>query len=196
MTGHASCFQAAATSPRSADRRAGTWTLHPMRCSRTSVPVGVYSTKDRRRTRSAIRARVRYWFSSPPHAAGPASSAASSSASWATVSLHSAPWAPLVARGPGRQRLPPVGRHPLHPQPPRDFPVGRAGLDPVSGLRARTRSRRARSAAVSPPPSGYLMTPAYNETVAGVVAAQSAGHRNRSRRSGPPVINVPVSALT
>ena len=35
-----------------------------------------------------------------------------------------------------------------------------------SAASSRTRSRRARSTAVSPPPSGYLITPAYNEMAA------------------------------
>jgi hypothetical protein len=42
MTGQVSSRQAAiAASSRSAARRAGTWTLHPIRCSSTSSPAGV-----------------------------------------------------------------------------------------------------------------------------------------------------------
>ncbi len=49
-----------ATSSRSADRRAGTWTLHPIRGSSTSIPASVYSTWNRCLTRSATRASVQH----------------------------------------------------------------------------------------------------------------------------------------
>src|SRR6266700_5700174 len=84
----------------------------------------------------------------------------------------------LLAPGPacplGGQRLFPAGRQ----RPPsrfadiRDtrnrFAISRS-LAPASissAAASRTRSRRARSAAVSPPPSGYLMTPAYRGAAA------------------------------
>ena len=41
-------------------RRAGTWTLHPSRCSNRSSPASVYSTLYRRQTSSAIRASVQH----------------------------------------------------------------------------------------------------------------------------------------
>jgi hypothetical protein len=66
------------------------------RCSSTSSPASVYSTLNRRRTSSAIRASVQHW-SSQPQMAGPASSTASSSRTCAGVSLHRAPPAPLEA---------------------------------------------------------------------------------------------------
>jgi hypothetical protein len=51
---------------------------------------------------------------------------------------------------------PPVRRHPAHPEPPAHIPVtGPASIK--SAAANRTCSRRARSAAVRPPPSGYLM---------------------------------------
>ena len=60
----------------------------------------------------------------------------------------------------GGQRPPPaVSRHPGHPKPGRDLPV--AGSSSIhSAAASRTRSRRARCSAVSPPPSGYLIPPA------------------------------------
>ena len=82
MTGRVSSFHVVtAASSRSTARRAGTCTLHPIRCSSTSIPASVQSTRNRRRTTFAIRARVQHRSSSQPHAAGPASRAASSSAS-------------------------------------------------------------------------------------------------------------------
>ena len=91
-----SLHRAIAASSRSAARRAGTCTLHPSRCSSTSSPASVYSTRNRRLTSSPIRANVQHW-SSQPQAAGPASSTASSSRTWAGVSLHRAPPAPFEA---------------------------------------------------------------------------------------------------
>jgi hypothetical protein len=58
MTGHVRCLQAAmAASSRSAVRRAGTCTLHPIRRSSRSTPACVYSTRNLRRTRSATGPR-------------------------------------------------------------------------------------------------------------------------------------------
>ena len=155
-----------AASSRSAARRAGTCTLHPIRCSSTSIPASVYSTRNRRATSSAIRARVQHWSSSQPQTAGPASSAASSSPSWAGVSLHFAPPAPLVARA-SRPPAASARRHRFADiRDTRNRRATSRSLAPASissAASSRTRSRRARSAAVSPPPSGYLMTPAYRE---------------------------------
>jgi hypothetical protein len=46
------------SSSRSAARRARICTLHPSRCSSTSIPASVYSTPNRRQACSAIRASV------------------------------------------------------------------------------------------------------------------------------------------
>jgi hypothetical protein len=62
-------------------------------------------------------------------------------------------------RARGQRPPPPVRRHPRRPEPLRDLTVtGPASI--ISAAASRTCSRRARSAAVSPPPSGYLMPPA------------------------------------
>ena len=167
MTGHVSCLQAAITaSSRSAARRAGTWTLHPIRCGSTSIPASVHWTRNRRATRSAIRASVQHWSSSHPQTAGPASSAVSSSASWPWVSLHLAPPAPLAARA-WRPPAASARRHRFADiRDTRSRVATSRSLAPdsiSSAASSRTRSRRARSATVRPPPSGYLMTPAYLE---------------------------------
>jgi hypothetical protein len=78
------------------------------------------------------------------------------------VNLHFAP--PLGGqRRPAARRqraAPPVRRHPRYPEPLRYLRIaGPASIS--SAASSRTFSRRARSAAVSPPPSGYPTTPAY-----------------------------------
>jgi hypothetical protein len=76
MTGHCSSFQAAIfASSRSVALREGTCTLQPIRCSSRSIPARVYSTPNRRRTTSAILAKVQHW-SGQPAAAGLASNTA------------------------------------------------------------------------------------------------------------------------
>ena len=61
MTGQVSSRHLAIfSSSRSAARRAGTCTLHPIRCSSTSIPASVYSTPNRRQTWSATRASVQH----------------------------------------------------------------------------------------------------------------------------------------
>jgi hypothetical protein len=98
MTGHCSSFQAAIfDSSRSVALRVGICTLQPKRCSSRSSPAKVYSTPNRRRTNSAIRASVQHW-SLQPHAAGPASNTASKARSWSASSLQRAPPGPLEAR--------------------------------------------------------------------------------------------------
>jgi len=57
----------------------------------------------------------------------------------------------------GRQRPPPpVHRHPRHPEPPRDLPVAGAFPDQLRPGQPHLLAA-SRSAAVSPPPSEYLM---------------------------------------
>ena len=71
-------------------------------------------------------------------------------------------------RGPsacGQRPPPPVHRHPRLPETLRHLPVTSPRLDQLSAA-SRTCSRRARSCTVSPPPSGYLITPAYRGTAA------------------------------
>ena len=99
----------------------------------------------------------------PPPSAGPVSSAASSSPTCAPVSLHGPPPGPFdisAARPPAdsarRQRFADIR------VTRKRFATSRS-LAPASIRSAaanRTCSRRARSIAVSPPPSGYLMPPA------------------------------------
>jgi hypothetical protein len=61
MTGQVSSRQAAIwSSSRSAARRAGTCTLQPIRCSSTSSPASVYSTRNRSRTSPPMRASVQH----------------------------------------------------------------------------------------------------------------------------------------
>ena len=61
ITSQVSSRQAAiAASSRSAARRARTWTLHSIRCSRISSPASVYSTWNRLCTSSPIRASVQH----------------------------------------------------------------------------------------------------------------------------------------
>jgi hypothetical protein len=80
MTGQVSSRHLAIlSSSRSAARRAGTCTDHPIRCSSTSIPASVYAAPNRRQAWSATRASVQHW-SAYPHAAGPASRTSSSSA--------------------------------------------------------------------------------------------------------------------
>jgi hypothetical protein len=90
-----------------------------------------------RRIASAILARVQHWSSSQLQTADPPSSAVSSSASWAGVSLHFAPPAPLVAGAwaAGLQRPPPAVpdiRNTL--KPPSHLLVAVPGLDPLGRL--------------------------------------------------------------
>ena len=60
-TGHVSARHAAIrASSRSAARRAGTCTLHPIRCSSKSTPARVYSTLNRERITAAMRASVQH----------------------------------------------------------------------------------------------------------------------------------------
>jgi hypothetical protein len=87
----------------------------------------------------------------------------SSSRNCSRLSLHFARPHPSTPAppGPGRQRSPPpVRRHPRYPE---CSVISRSLAPPsISSAAAnRTGSRRARSAASSPPPSGYLMNPAY-----------------------------------
>ena len=118
----------------------------------------------------------------PPRRSGPASSTGPhpsprrpgrrpapppARAAAAGVSLHFAPPAPFdgqrrPAAG-GQRPPPPVRRHPRHPEPPGHLPVAGPGLDQLRRrqphlLPAGPLSR------VSPPPSGYLMPPAYRTT--------------------------------
>jgi hypothetical protein len=92
-----------------------------------------------------------------------------SAARRAGVSLHLAPPAPLVARA-SRPPASSARRHRFADiRDTRNRLATSWSLAPdsiSSAASSRTRSRRDRSAAVSPPPSGYLMTPAYNETAA------------------------------
>jgi hypothetical protein len=110
--------------------------------------------------------QVQHWSSSQPQTAGPASRAASSSRSWPGVSLHLAPPAPLVASA-FRPPSASVRRHRFADiRDTRNRLATSRSLAPASissAASSRTRSRRDRSAAVSPPPPGYLMTPAYRD---------------------------------
>ena len=64
MTGQVSSRHAAmAASSRSAACRAGTCTLHPIRCSSRSIPASVYRAPNRCHTRSAILVSVQHWTS-------------------------------------------------------------------------------------------------------------------------------------
>jgi hypothetical protein len=94
-------------------------------------------------------ARVQHW-SAYPAAAGPASSTASSSATWAGVSLHCAPPAPLEASA----ARPPAARDRRHRfadiRDTRNRLATSRSLAPasiISAAASRTRSRRTRSAA-------------------------------------------------
>ena len=118
---------------------------------------------NRRRTSSPILASVQHWSSSQPQAAGPSSSTVCSSRSWAGLSLQRAPPAPLEASA----GLPPAASARRHRfadiRDTRKRLATSRSLAPASISSAaanRTCSRRARSSAVSPPPSGYLMLPA------------------------------------
>ena len=72
ITGQVASFQAAiCSSSRSVAWRAGTCTLHPIRCSSRSSPARVYSTLNSRQATSAMRASVQHWSSSHPQAPGP-----------------------------------------------------------------------------------------------------------------------------
>jgi hypothetical protein len=145
--------------PRPARRRGGPGPARSTRSGAAAYPSRPACTRPRTCTSSAIRVSVQHW-SCHLEAAGPASSTASSSRSCAGVSLHRAPPAPLRGQRllpAGRQRPPPpVRRHPRHPELFRD-PRSLAPASSSSAADSRTCSRRARSAAVSPPPSGYLM---------------------------------------
>jgi hypothetical protein len=138
----------------------------------------MYSTQNRRPTSSAIRASVQHWSSSQPDTAGPASSTASSSRSCAAVSLHRALPAPFetsAVRPPAAS----ARRHRFADiRLTRNRFATSRSLAPASiksAAASRTSSRRARSSAVSPPPSGYLMNQAYR------TAAAVSGTRNLRR---------------
>jgi hypothetical protein len=163
MRGHCSSFQAAIfASSRSVALREGTCTLQPMRCSSRSSPARVYSTPNQRRTISAILDNVQHW-SDQPEAAGPASNTASRKRSCPASSLQRAPPGPLETRAcrppeanARRQRFTDI-RVTLNRQ------ATSRSLAPASmrsAASSRTCSRRARSLAVNPPPSGYLILPA------------------------------------
>jgi hypothetical protein len=150
-------------SSRSAARRAGTCTDQPSRCSSTSIPgqrvlhpepppdlvrdpgqrPALIQIAGRRRARIQHRLQLTQL--------GGSEHALRSGRPFGGQRRPAA-----SAQGPP----PPVHRHPRHPEPLRDLPV--AGPVSISSAAAsRTCSRRDRSAAVSPPPSGYLMPPAY-----------------------------------
>src|SRR6266851_2475797 len=134
MTGQVSSRHLAIfSSSRSAARRAGTCTDQPIRCSSTAVPASVYSTPNSRQACSAT---------------------------WAGVSLHCAPPAPLEASA----ARPPEVRALRHrftlirdTRKCRAISRSPAPASIISAAASRTRSRRARSAASRPPPSGYLI---------------------------------------
>ena len=96
-------------------------------------------------------------------AAGPASRTASSSPGWTGVSLQRAQAGPLEASA----CFPPTASARRHRfagilDTRKRFAISRSQAPSLisSAAASRTRSRRARSAAVSPLPSGYLMVPA------------------------------------
>lgn len=63
-----------------------------------------------------------------------------------------------LAASRGQGPAPAVRRHPDHPEPPRSRSLAPTSIK--SAAASRTYSRRSRSSAVSPPPSGYLTPPA------------------------------------
>ena len=133
MTGQVSSRHLATfSSSRSAARRAGTCTDHPIRCSSTSIPASVYSTPNRRqnlvrdprqgpaliRVPARRRPGIQDFFQLSDLSRG----------QLAFRAARSSRGQPLAAAG-GQRPPPPVHRHPRHPEPLRDLPVTGPGLD-------------------------------------------------------------------
>src|SRR6266536_3383432 len=115
-------------------------------------------------TRSRMRASVHRW-SWYPAASGPASSTASSAASWASSSRHRVAW-PLDAT----PATPPASQAARHRRTDRSLTRSSAAITAtgtrcsnLSTASSRTCSRRLRPSAVNPPPCPYRIHPAYRQ---------------------------------
>lgn len=163
MTVHCSSFEVAIfASSRSAALREGTCTLQPMRCSSRSSPAGVYSTPNRRRTISAIRASAQHG-SIQPQAAGLAFNTVFRMRSCPASSVQCAPPGPLEARACQPPEAKARRRRFADIRVTRNRRATSRPLAPASissAALSRTCSRRARASAVKPPSSGYLIFPA------------------------------------
>jgi len=113
---------------------------------------------------SAIRTSAQHWSSSHPQAAVPASSTAASSRTCAGLSLEGPPPGPFEASA-ARPPAASARRHRFaDTRVTRKLFATSRSLAPAwirSAAAIRTRSRRARPAAIRPPPPAYLIPPAY-----------------------------------